>query len=101
MYDDDYVNSTNDNHSNRKLSTVILRAEFDWQLINAILASGAGVLIIDENTLNRLNVSKSVTKNDENLIDASGNSMNVIDKVQIKVLINKSAYQRNQKGNQS
>ena len=52
--------------------------------------------IIDENTLNRLNVSKSITKYDGNVIDASGNSMNVIGKGQ-----NKSAYPRNQKGNQS
>eukprot|EP00794_Sanderia_malayensis_P008440 gene8440-9341_t len=49
--------------------------------------SGAGVSIIDKRSLHRLKGSATISNLDENLIDASGNKMDIVGKVCIKVLI--------------
>ena len=71
----------------RNVSTVILKAELNGQLTNVLLDSGAGVSIIDERSLNRLKGSAAISNLDEDLIDASGNKMDIVGKVCIKVLI--------------
>ena len=64
-----------------------MKAELNGQLTNVLLDSGAGVSIIDERSLKRLKGSATRSNLDENLIDASGNKMDIVGKVCIKVLI--------------
>ena len=64
-----------------------MKAELNGQLTNVLLDSGAGVSIIDERSLNRLKGSATIVNVDENLIDASGNKMDIAGKIRIKVLI--------------
>ena len=77
----------NISEDDRNVSTVILKAELNGQLTNMLLDSGAGVSIIDERSLNRLKGLAAISNLDENLIDASGNKMDIVGKVCIKVLI--------------
>ena len=69
------------------VSTVILKAELNGQLTNVLLDSGAGVSIIDERSLNQLKGSVEKFHVGENLIDASGNRMDIVGKFRIKALI--------------
>ena len=68
------------------VSTVILKAELNGQLTNVLLDSGAGVSIIDERSLNQLKGSVEKFHVGENLIDASGNRVDIVGKVRVKVL---------------
>ena len=69
------------------MSTVVLKAEIDNHLTNVLLDSGAGVSIIDSESLKRLNITKQITPTSANLIDASGNQMNILGKVTLSILI--------------
>ena len=69
------------------MSTVVLKAIIDNHLTTALLDSGAGVSIIDSESLKRLNITKHVTPTIDTLIDASGNQMNILGKVTLTILI--------------
>ena len=69
------------------MSTVVLKAIIDNHLTNVLLDSGAGVSIIESESLKRLNITKHVTPTLDTLIDASGNQMNILGKVTLTILI--------------
>ena len=56
-------------------------------LTNSILVSGAGVSVIDAGTLLNLNLSTDTIIPDKRLVDASGDVLNISDKVFIDVRI--------------
>ena len=76
---------------------MIIRANINNEPCNAILDSGAGVSIIDAETLDRLNVGKkTVEASRKSLYDASGAKMNISGTITLKVFlptINKSTEQ--------
>ncbi len=70
------------------MSTVVLKAEIDNQSTNVLLDSGVRVCVIDSESLQRLNITKTIMPTSDNLIDASGNTMEILGKITLNVLIN-------------
>ena len=78
------------------MRTVVLRAKLNQRTMNCMLDSGSGHSIIDSGTVRTLGLTNNIRPkraandseySESNLVDASGNKMNIIGIVDITVSI--------------
>ena len=69
-------------------SSAVLNVVFDHQSTNALLDTGASCSLIDLGSLQSLGLDMHLANSDNELIDASGNKMNIIGSIDINIELN-------------